>query len=142
MGTGGPGRLGAVRTWTVWAGVSTEDRGQRRPPLLLDRERGGQQGAVRTVLLLGGAPEVLSPSDGRPQLTITAQPLSYKQGQLWKRRGADPAPIVGMAILCILCYPPIEAYQITGVVIGRGVLCEHVSLLHSSWFPDTSVLVY
>ena len=43
---------------------------------------------------------------------------------------------MGMAILCILCYPPIEAYQITGVVIGRGVLCEHVSLLYSSWFPD------
>ena len=40
-GTGGRGRLGAVRTWPVWAGVSTEDRGWRRPPLLRNRERVG-----------------------------------------------------------------------------------------------------
>ena len=76
-GTGGPGRLGAVRTWSVWAVLSTEDRGQRRPPLLLDRERGGQQVAVRTVLLQGNAPElgVSSLSEQCPQLIIIAQAL-------------------------------------------------------------------
>ena len=40
-GTGGRGRLGAVRTWPVWAGVSMEDPGWRRLPLLRDREGGG-----------------------------------------------------------------------------------------------------